>query len=178
MIVYIDIDTGNTHECSSVSSVPSGAIWTAVTDIPDNTYRDAWKITNSQLDYDLPKAKAIVVKKAAQKYDEELSVITSLYSASERETWGIQEAEASNFQHDVDNLVNPKRPTPNLDWIITQKDGLPVDDIKRQALVTRILTKAYLFHQLSSTAVGKRHKMSDAIEAATTKEQLDAIVYG
>lgn len=122
-------------------------------------------------------AKAAKLQEANDACDAALASITSLYSASERETWVIQELEASNFQHDVDNLVEPKRATPNLDWIIEMKDGLPVDDTKRQALVTRILGKALVFHQQSSLAVGKRHKMTEAVEAATTVAELELITY-
>lgn len=133
------------------------------------------EMTQAERDFD--NAKKAKLQEANSECEKALSVITSQYSNAERETWVIQELEASNFQHDVDNLVEPKRPTPNLDWIIEEKDGLPVDDIKRQALVTRILTKAALFHQQSSLAVGRRHKMTEAVEAATTIEELNGITY-
>ena len=123
------------------------------------------------------RVKAGKLQEANNECDNALKVITDLYSESEMKTWAIQEIEAINFQYDVDNLVDPKRPTPNIDWISEQKDGLPVDDVKRQALVTRILAKAALFHELSSTAVGKRHKMTDAIEDAATTEELNGITF-
>ena len=137
---------------------------------------DGVSYTNPPLIFDEVKERKL--QEAIAACDEELRVITSLYADAERETWVIQELEASNFQHDVNNLVTPKRATPNIDWIIAARDGVPADDVSRQALTTRILEKAYIFHNLSSVAVGKRHKMNDAIEAALTIEALEAITWG
>lgn len=125
----------------------------------------------------LESRRAEKIIEANNKCEDELAVITSSYSEAEMKTWTIQELEASNFQHDVNNLVDPKRATPNLDLIVEYKYGLPVTDASRQLIVTRILEKAAIFHGLSSAAVGKRHKMTDAIEAATTIEELEVIVW-
>lgn len=168
MKYYID-DAGNYLGGSDSIPLSNNEVLT-----PPEDAREIWDGLKWEMPLEI--ARIDKHKESHNECEKALELITSQYSNSERETWTMQELEASNFLHDTGKGITP-RATPNLDWIIAEKDGLPVDDVKRLAFATRVIGKAIDFHEYSSTMVGKRHKMTDAVEAATTIEELNGIIF-
>ena len=89
-----------------------------------------------------------------------MEVITDEYDAHEIATWDIQEAEARGNAPD---------------------DYLPVlainSGIDLAALKAKIIVNANAYRTASATAVGKRQKMEAACMAATTIDELKAVVF-
>lgn len=94
-----------------------------------------------------------------------MSPILSVYSAAERDTWAIQEAEAVAW------AANPAAATPMLTAIATQR-GMPIADV-----VSNVFSKAAAFKSLAGATFGKRKAKIDLIDAATTAEELSAITW-
>lgn len=89
----------------------------------------------------------------------------TVYSQSERDTWPTQESEADSW------TANHAAATPMLSAIAAQR-GMAIDD-----LVSAVLIKASEFKVLAGSILGNRKAKIDLIAAATTAEELRAIVW-
>ncbi len=93
------------------------------------------------------------------------SVLIGSYPEVERETWPNQQAEADAWH--ADNTVA----TPYLDAIATAR-GVDLAAF-RQSVYDHVIQ----FKTTSASLVGKRQRLSDAIDAATTVDEVQAIVW-
>lgn len=97
-----------------------------------------------------------------------IATIKSGYPADEVASWPKQEAEARAYQADALAV------TPLLDALATTRG------ITKADLVTRIISKADLFANISGQLIGKRQKLEDDLNAlplTATKADVDLIVW-
>ncbi len=87
------------------------------------------------------------------------------YPPAERLTWPTQQAEALAWQ------ANSTAPTPFLDGIAASR-GITPEDMRQKTL-----ENVLLFMGASQQLVGQRQKLKDQITAATTVEEVQAIVW-
>lgn len=113
----------------------------------------------------LEEAKAEKVMDINMAYESELSSILDKYPDVETKTWDKQESEARAW------LADNSADTPLLDALA---QGRQMDMAE---LVSRVIAKADAWVALSGAATGKRQRLEDEIEAATTVEDVDAIVW-
>lgn len=108
-----------------------------------------------------------LAKKAeiTRKFEETIQQVTAGYSVTEITSWSKQEMEARAF------TALPLSATPLIDALATAR-GVP-----KAALATRIIAKADLLAGISGQLIGKRQGLEDAIDAATSKTALAAIVW-
>lgn len=154
---------------SSIVRISDGA--TIPSDQANNDYADYLKwiaAGNTPIPVDIPtleQAKAEQIVKINQAADAAFDAITSIYPKQEVATWPNQYAEAQNLQ------ANPQAATPTLTAIALEA-GITVDSLK-----TSVLQKAAAFTQASGKVVGKRKKLTDQINAATTNAAVVAVVW-
>lgn len=98
-------------------------------------------------------------------YDAAISSLP-LDPPKERETYGPQYLEAVQWQKDN------SFPTPMIDGILSQRQVVGED---KAALCARIIAAATMFGQTAGPLTGKRQRLSKAIEAASTLEELELI---
>lgn len=123
---------------------------------------------NTPIPADVPtlaQVKAEQIAKINQSANAAFDVITSPYPQHEIATWPNQYAEAWALQSD------PNAYTPTLTAIATQVG------ITASTLATSVLQKAAAYTQASGAVVGKRKKLTDQINAATTSEQVNGIAW-
>ena len=69
-------EDGSIAICSKQSSVPTGATWAEVTNVPDRAYRNAWKLNGSVVEIDPVKKtgidKALIMAEAQRRITLEL----------------------------------------------------------------------------------------------------------
>ena len=108
-----------------------------------------------------------LAKKAeiTSKFEQTIQQVTAGYSSTEITSWSKQEQEARAF------TAVPLSATPLIDALATAR-GVP-----KAALATRIIAKADLLAGISGQLIGKRQGLEDAIDAATSKTALAAIVW-
>ena len=94
------------------------------------------------------------------------SALTSGYPEAERMTWATQQAEVMAWN--ADNNI----PTPYLDGLAEAR-GISPEEMRQKTL-----EQTQLFLAASQSLVGKRQRLRDAAYAATTKEDLEAIIWG
>lgn len=111
----------------------------------------------------LEEAKEQAIDRVNSGYEQELSSIIDQYPDVETKTWDKQESEARAWL--ADNSVE----TPLLDGLA---QGRQMDMAE---LVDRMIVKADAWVQLSGAATGKRQRLEDEIEAATTIQVADAV---
>jgi len=97
-------------------------------------------------------------------YESAIAALTADYPPSEIATWERQRAEALAWHAD------PATPTPWIDIAASARG------IERTEYLARTYAKASAFAQASAWLTGRRQGIDDAIRAATTPEQLAAIV--
>ncbi len=105
-------------------------------------------------------AKLIEINNA---FDKEMYIISSKYPDAEKLSWDKQEKEARAY------LIDSTSPTPMLDAIATARD------IDKTTLARKIVEKADAYSVAVGQAIGKRQALEDAINAATTLEELEAV---
>lgn len=113
----------------------------------------------------LAECKIAQTAKINQSADLSFSVITSPYPKQEVDTWPNQYAEAWALQSD------PNAYTPTLS-VIAFEYGIAVP-----VLATSVLQKAAAYTVASGQIIGKRKKLVDQINSATTNTQVEAIVW-
>lgn len=97
-------------------------------------------------------------------YEAAIAALTADYPPSEIATWERQRAEALAWHAD------PATPTPWIDIAASARG------IERTEYLARTYAKAVAFAQASAYLTGLRQRYDDAIRAAATPEQLQAIV--
>lgn len=123
------------------------------------------KLPVSRFSFHLDDQKAELYAKCNCMYEAAASMLKFGYPPSEIDTWGIQREEALNWH--ADN----SRPTP---WI---DNAALVRGLDRVELATRIVRNTGMFVSASSFLTGRRQGIEDAITAATTQAELNAIVF-
>lgn len=96
--------------------------------------------------------------------DAVMSQVTSLYPATERESWGRQVEQAEAWVEDTN------ADTPYLDGILARRPSKT-----KAELASKILTNAAAYEALSSDVTGQRQELDDLLTTATTVEEVDAI---
>lgn len=119
----------------------------------------------SKFSFHIDDQKAELYAKCNSMYELSACMLKAGYPPSEIDTWGIQREEALAW-----NLDN-SRPTP---WI---DNAALVRGIDRVELATRIVRNTGMFASASSFLTGRRQGIEDAITAATTQAELNAIVF-
>ena len=120
-------------------------------------WRDGWVLV---ADEDLPKPdQPLVTSDQLQtaltaEYESRMTIISTGYPPSERESWPVQTAEARAL------LDNPSANTP---WIDTAAEARGID---RLVLAQRIVEKDYQYRLISGKLSGIRQRIEDQIDAA------------
>jgi len=109
-------------------------------------------------------------------FDAAMNQLVAGYPEREISSWSQQEKEATAYQAYLDSVaagsttaVAPN--TPLLDALATAR-GFTVD-----ALTATILKKSSAFASASGALIGKRQALEDAVNAATTLTELEAITW-
>lgn len=133
----------------------------------DRTFRDAWSDTTQELviDIDLARAKTAKIASFAESFEQAAAQITAGYPASEIVSWPTQEKEALAWDDDNNVL------TPYIDALATARG------ISRTVYLTKTVQKIVAFRAATATIIGKRQRLEDQAKAASTIEQLAAIVW-
>ena len=97
-------------------------------------------------------------------YDAAMSSLVSTYPSAELLTFGKQETEARSWL--ADNTIS----TPLIDALVLGRG------IDKAELVRRIIAKSDAFAVATGYITGQRQKYEDQLEAATTAEEIEAIV--
>lgn len=97
--------------------------------------------------------------------DAEIGAIKATYPDTEVMTWDKQEKEARAL------VLDATATTPLIDSIASARG------LDRVELANRIIVKADQFAVASGASIGKRQKLEDQINAATTVEQVAVIVW-
>lgn len=82
MVIYTNLETGNVHSCTLISSVPEGITWYEVQPPEDKQYRGAWEIIGSALDYNMVKAKELAHEKRRIKRVEDFKPFDDIITLS------------------------------------------------------------------------------------------------
>lgn len=98
-------------------------------------------------------------------YNAAVNPISAQYPATERDSWGKQEAEARAY------AASNTAITPLLSAIATAR-GLTVAD-----LAARVIAKADDYSTFAGALIGRRQARMDAIAAATTADEIDAVTW-
>ena len=114
----------------------------------------------------LDEAKAAKLTEINAACDAEIEAIKVSYPDTEVMTWGKQEREARAL------VLDATADTPLIDSIASARG------LDRVELANRIIANADQFATASGASLGKRHKLKDEINAATTVEQVEEIVWG
>lgn len=99
-------------------------------------------------------------------YDTEIGLILASYPKEEARSFDKQESEARAW------LTDSTAPTPYIDAMRLERDYL-----SKQELVDRIIAKADQFAYAHGLATGKRQRLEDAVNDATTVETVQAIAW-
>ena len=126
-----------------------------------NSEGDGWEVVDGFPLLD--SVKAVKLAEINRAYESTLAALTPTYPNSERLTFNKQEEEARAW--DKDNTA----PTPLLDALAA---GRQMD---KAELVRRVLVKADAFTVASGLLTGQRQRMEDALEAAASVEEAQAI---
>lgn len=114
--------------------------------------------------FDIDKGKASKLSEINSVYNSATSSLVATYPATEVLTFDKQEQEARTW--DADNSVS----TPLIDALALGRG------IDKAELVRRIIAKADAFAVATGYLTGQRQKYEDQLEAATTAEEVAAIV--
>jgi hypothetical protein len=112
----------------------------------------------------LDSMKAATLLKVNAEFEKATSALTAGYPPSEKNSWPNQTNEAMAWY--ADNAT----PTPYLDALAGYR-GLDLVDYRQ-----RTVNKVLRYKAASALLIGTRQKYADQIDAATTAEDLDAIV--
>lgn len=107
---------------------------------------------------------ALLTQRNNTAFESAMQGLTADYPPSEINSWERQRAEALAWNAD------PQAPTPWID-VAAQTRG-----VERDVYLARTLAKVNLFASASAFLVGRRQAIDDAIRAATTSAELEAIV--
>lgn len=113
----------------------------------------------------LAQAKAMKLATLAAQCDATLAPLKAGYPEGEQQSWDKQETEARAL------TANPAAPVPLLSALAAGR-GIAVAD-----LAARIIMKSDQFAAYSGAVIGKRQKCEDAVAAATTIAQVDAVTW-
>lgn len=109
--------------------------------------------------------KAAKLAELAQAFSKGMEAVKAGYPEEEVLSWSKQEAEATAY------AASPSAPVPLLSGIASAR-GIEVDD-----LAGRVLAKARAWAIMSGAMIGRRQACEDAVDAATTIEEVRAIVW-
>jgi|GEM_PF-5768826 len=112
----------------------------------------------------IPDVRKRMVGTSNAAFEQAMTGLTADYPPSEITSWERQRAEALAWDGDS------QAPTPWID-IAAQTRG-----VERDVYLARTLAKVNLFAQSSAFLVGRRQAIDDALRAATTSAELEAIV--
>ena len=98
-----------------------------------------------------------------QHFEQAMAELVAQYPQMERESWPQQEKEARAY------LADPTAATPLLDALATARG------VAKDVVAQKIVAKADAFAAAAGALIGKRQALEDAISAATTIEELEAI---
>lgn len=113
---------------------------------------------------ELPELKAIKLNEINAAYQQAIAKMTPGYPNDERLTFDKQEQEARGW------LADNSFPTPFIDALAA---GRQMD---KAELVSRIIAKADAFALASGSLTGQRQRYEDMLDAASTAEDVAAIV--
>lgn len=128
------------------------------------------KNNNPEITIEVPHSPTLEERKASKlaeinsMYDVATAALVSTYPSTELLTFDKQEAEARAW--DADNSAS----TPLIDALVLGRG------IDKAELVSRIIAKADAFAVATGYLTGQRQKYEDQLEAATTAEEIAAIV--
>ncbi len=98
-------------------------------------------------------------------FEQAASALTSGYPEAERMTWATQQKEALAWASDEN------APTPYLDGLAAARGITP------QEMRQKTLDQTQLFMQASQQLVGKRQRLRDQVQSATSPEELALITW-
>lgn len=113
----------------------------------------------------LDQAKMERVREIRAEFERVAATLITGYPETERLTWGIQQSEVLAWQ--ADNSF----PTPYLDGLATVRDIDPL--VMRQKTLAKVLA----FMSASRTLIGTRQRLEDAVNAAESRAEVDAVVW-
>jgi hypothetical protein len=125
-------------------------------------------VMSGGIEYDaelIPKLKAIKTNEIDAAYNAAISVISSSYPETERNSWAKQEQEARAW------IANGSAATPLLSAIAAAR-GTSLTDI-----AARVIANADAYAVYAGGVIGKRQAKMIAIAAATTIAELEAITW-
>lgn len=134
----------------------------------DGKWYQAWEVrdfTEAERAERLEQARRDAQRRINDAYQSELGAILGDYPEAETKTWDKQETEARAYQ--ADSTAS----TPLIDAIASARS------MDKAELVSRIIAKADAWIALSGAATGKRQALEDAISAAETLEEVEAIAW-
>lgn len=135
---------------------------------PDGTWLQTWDtraFTAEELASTLEQKKLSKKQEIRAGYEEDLSSILNEYTDAETKTWDKQEEEARAYT--ADNTAS----VPMLEAIALAK-GVTVGDV-----AARVIANADAWIQISGTATGKRQALEEAVDAATTIADVEAVTW-
>ena len=138
--------------------VPEGHIEVPMRPSPDYVY------VNGSWSLPIVTAQNIAIERVRAAYGNTINNITLPYTTAETSTWTKQESEARAYQ------VNNAAPAPLITALATNR-GIAIAE-----LVTRIIAKADAYATAVGQLLGVQQKQEDAIAAATTLDELNAIL--
>lgn len=116
-------------------------------------------------DLQLSAAKAAKLQEVNAACDAAVFALTVTYPQAEIQSWPQQVKEADAFTAD------PQTPVPLLETIAVQRSLAVID------LVQRVHTKVTAYAQASGYLIGKRQVLEDAIDAAASMPELEAVAW-
>ena len=129
---------------------------------PDGEHRRFQIVKNHEITLD--ELKAAKLTEVNESYDTATSALVSTYPDTELLTFDKQESEARAWQ--ADNSAS----TPLIDALALGRG------IDKAELVRRIIAKAEAFATATGYLTGQRQRYEDILDAATTAEEIEAIV--
>lgn len=126
---------------------------------------DVRKIVPVVVEKTLDELKKLKLKEVNTSCENELAAITNSFPKAEQLSWERQISEATKYQTDETYV-------PPMLTVIADARG-----IELSVLAGKVLEKAEQYALISAAAFGKRQALEDAIDAATSKEELELIVW-
>lgn len=132
----------------------------------DGKWYQTWEVrdfTAEETAEALEQAKTRKMREINTAYEQELGAVLKDYPEEEIKSWDKQESEARAW------LADNSASTPYLDGLSTARV------LSKSELVARVIAKADAWMALSATTTGKRQRLEDAIQVATTIEEVEVI---
>ena len=169
MFIYIDKTTNEVLGASEkdVLVFNNASVYETSQNVPTLVTHYIYNPTTGK--FILNKTKALLEKKTLKlqeiitNFEQSLGQLANSYPQLERESWPQQEKEARAY------LADPTASTPLLDALSAARG------ITKDTLAQKIVVKADQYTQAAGALIGKRQALEDAIDAATTITEVEAI---